>query len=380
MKHVLILEALTDIAGGQAVLLDLAPALSATYQVSALIPGQGALQQALQAAGIPSQYAPMANYQLVGKGRSDLWRFALDTPRLALTAYRHIKRQHIDLVYGNNSRTLVWGTLGAALARRPIIWHIHNLFQDAKTLRLLTYLARWPTVRSIICASPLAAQQFMQVPSAKLKAIPAGVDLHRFAPDPAARERYRSAHSLGAQVPLIGIVGDLIPLKGHTTFIEAAALIYKNQPEAHYWIVGRARPTEESHAYQARLQQLATGLPIEFLGYQADMSGILNALDILVIASTTETGPLVLLEALASGVPVLSTPVGRASDLLSDGTCGQLVPIGSADTLARQLNGLLDDRQQRQAMSQAARHCARRQLSLEDFQARVLAEIKSALE
>src|SRR3990172_885073 len=160
MPRLLILEALTDIAGGQSVLIDVLPALISTYQVGAIVPGDGALQRALQASDVVVFHAPMADYQLIKKSRADWLRFVVETPRLALTALRLIGQFNADLVYGNNSRTLVWGTLAASLARRPMMWHIHNIFGDRKTLRLLAVMSQLGAVKRIVCASTPAASQF----------------------------------------------------------------------------------------------------------------------------------------------------------------------------------------------------------------------------
>jgi len=101
--------------------------------------------------------------------------------------------------------------------------------------------------------------------------------------------------------------------------------------------------------------------------------------DVLIVASATETGPLVLLEALSCGIPVLSTPAGRAPELLGDGTCGELFPVGDATALAQKLIALLTARDRQILMSRAARQRAIEQLSLETFRARMLAEIAAVL-
>ena len=98
----------------------------------------------------------------------------------------------------------------------------------------------------------------------------------------------------------------------------------------------------------------------------------------LVIASTTETGPLVLLEALSCGIPAFSTPVGRAPDLLSDNACGVLYPIGNASELATRLISLLMNPEQQADLRQIARQRAISELSLESYQQRILAEISQA--
>ena len=158
-------------------LIDLLPALASAYQVGAIVPGDGALSPGLAIGRRRNLSHGDGRLPLIKKGRADLLRFAVETPRLALIARRLIRSFNADIVYANNSRTLVWGTLAAALAHRPVLWHIHNLFDDRKTLQLLQRLSRWRTVRRILCASTQAADQFADTPVAKLRMIPSGVDL-----------------------------------------------------------------------------------------------------------------------------------------------------------------------------------------------------------
>ena len=379
MNRLLILEALTEIAGGESVLIDLLPALTATCKVDALLPGDGALQRALQSEGVEILHAPMNNYSLVKKNFGDLIKFALEQPRMTMFARRSINRLRSNIVYGNNSRTLIWGTLAAALTCRPIIWHIHNIFGDHKTMRLLNMFSHLPAVKRIICASAQAADQFADVPTDKLKVIASGVDLERFAPAQERRAEFRAIHSIEGNTLLAGIVGDLIPLKGQLTFIEATSIVHRQLPDARFWIIGHARPTEESQSYEAQLRQSASGLPIDFIGFQTDMPAVLNALDALIIASISETGPLVLLEALSCGIPVLSTPAGRSPELLGDGVCGDLFPIGNAAALAQKLITLFTARERQTVIKQAARERAIEKLSLDIFRKRVLAEITAVL-
>ena len=81
-------------------------------------------------------------------------------------------------------------------------------------------------------------------------------------------------------------------------------------------LIGDARPGEaESEGYAATLRKMA-GPNVRFLGRRSDIPDLLNALDLLVVASSRETGPLVLMESLACATPVISTPVGIAPDLL----------------------------------------------------------------
>jgi glycosyltransferase involved in cell wall biosynthesis len=378
-KRILFLEALPVIAGGQQVLLDMLPALD-NYDLHALLPGSGPLADELAASGVTCHFAPMANYTLVRKSRADVARFPFDQLRLAFRCAHLARRLHADLLYANSSRVFVWSTLGALLARLPVLWHAHNLLVDRKTLLLLRRLGRWRTVCRIVAVSRVAAEQFPAL-EGKMVVIPTGVDTTLFYPDPAARASVRAGFGIPLDEPLVGIVGDLIPLKGQHTLLEAARMLSSlGSSKVRYLVIGGARPgDEESHAYAARLRAMA-GDNVVFTGRLEDLPAVLNAVDLLVIASERETGPLALLYALACGVPVVSTPVGRAPELIRPGVTGDLFPAGDAALLAERLSALLDDSHHLRRMDQAARKLAEEQLSLTMFRTRMRDTIKRTLE
>jgi glycosyltransferase involved in cell wall biosynthesis len=374
--HVLFLESLATIAGGQRALVDLAPALVTRFDAMALLPGEGALADALRACGVRVLFAPMASYTLVEKNWRDVLNAAAETPRLALLLARLIRARDVKVVYANSSRAFVWGTLGAWLARRPILWHAHNILADAKSRALVALAARLPNVRAIICASDGAAAQFAR----KTIVIPIGVDLERFAPSPEMRAAKRAELGIAPDAPVIGIIGDLIPLKGQDVFIRAATQVAQRVSNVTSLIVGDTRPNAEGLRWKSSLESAIrdSQSAIRMLGFQSDIAALINALDILVVASTTETGPLVLLQSLACGVPVVSTPVGRALELLGDGACGALFPIGDADALAEKLGALIARPDTRAAMRRAARERASR-FSLDVWRSRMVDEIEKVL-
>lgn len=374
----LLLEALPTIAGGQAMLLSLVPAWRRRHRLVALLPAPGPLSAALRDLNVPCYFAPLGEYSLVHKTGRDLVRYAARFPRLVWLTWRLIRRQQIDLLYANSARTFVWATLAASLARRPIIWHHHNVLADWKSLRLLQIVARLPAVQRIICASATGGQQF-QVLAHKTVVIPNGVDTDRYRPDESAGRRVKHQLDIPADASVIGLVGDLIPLKGHATFLAAARLVHTQVPAAKFLIAGAARPGSTGRQHQQDLQALSKTLGLDdvviFAGQRSDIPAVLNALTVLVIASTTETGPLVLLEALSSGIPVVSTPVGRAPDLLADNACGALYPVGDASELAARLIALLSNPEQQAQLRQNARQRAIERLSLASYQLRILTEI-----
>jgi len=371
----LFLEALPTIAGGQTVLLNLIPALRDHYRLAVLLPADGPLAAALHAADVTCFYAPVGRYSLMRKSLRDVAAYAARTPLLAWRTAQLIRQWRADLVYANSGPTFLWGALAAQLTGRPMIWHHHNLLADGKTLRLVQAAARLPAVRRIICVSAAAQAQFPMV-AAKTAVIRNGVDTEKFQPDPAARTRVRAELGIPAAAAVVGMVGDLIPLKGQDTLLAALPGLAAEFPNLWTILVGDVRTDDAASVqYAARLRTL-TPAQVMLVGRRDDLPAVLNAFDLLVVASERETGPLVLLEALATGVPVVSTPVGYAPDLLP---ADALFGVGNAGELADRLQQWLGDPARLAVAGEQARTLACVQLSVERMQRQVATELAALL-
>jgi glycosyltransferase involved in cell wall biosynthesis len=130
-----------------------------------------------------------------------------------------------------------------------------------------------------------------------------------------------------------------------------------------------------AHSYARSLNQLAAGLPVEFLGWRDDVRTVLRELDILVVPSTREPGtPRVILEAYASRVPVVAFPTGGIPEVVTNGETGFLVEPVSADALATRLVELIRDQPDRLRQAAAAGHAAwQSRFTLERYRREVIA-------
>jgi glycosyltransferase involved in cell wall biosynthesis len=187
------------------------------------------------------------------------------------------------------------------------------------------------------------------------------VDLGQFDPtqyDAQTRERLRSRLGIASGCPLIGAIGNLNPMKGHTYFVEAARQIKDSVPEARFIIVGRK--LETAPACWQRLQNLVAELDLQndviFAGFREDIPAILSILDVFVLSSVQESCPCALLEAMAMKVPVVTTDVGAAPELVDDQQSGRVVPARDSGAIARAaLAYLTGPTAQTQAMVEGAR-------------------------
>jgi glycosyltransferase involved in cell wall biosynthesis len=188
------------------------------------------------------------------------------------------------------------------------------------------------------------------------------VDTARFVPDRERGLEARAGVGIPTDVPVVGTVSNLVPMKGLENFIAAAAKIAEARPEARFVVVGSA---PSSHAaYGERLQREAAALelpyPIVFAGEQAEVERWYPAFDVELVTSlersegTTTTA----LEAQSCGVPVVATRVGAVADAVEDGVTGFLVEPGAPDAIAEAVLRLLGDDALRTRMGAAGREAA----------------------
>jgi glycosyltransferase involved in cell wall biosynthesis len=138
-------------------------------------------------------------------------------------------------------------------------------------------------------------------------------------------------------VPLIGTVARLKPEKGVRYFVEAAARIAKLHPEARFLVIGDGPERDALSALASRL-----GVPVWFLGARGDVPEFVGFLDVFVLPSLSEGTPLVTLEAMSAGVPIVATNVGGVPYQITDGRDGLLVPPRDPEAIATAVLRLIE--------------------------------------
>lgn len=154
---------------------------------------------------------------------------------------------------------------------------------------------------------------------------------------------------------LAGVVARLQPEKGVATFLEAVARIAPRVPGVRFLVVGDGPLREELVGMAGRLGLRGR---VRFLGFRPDAREIIRHLDVLVVPSLTEGSPLVVLEAMASGVPVVASAVGGIPDQIRHGREGLLVPTGDPAALGEAMLSLLSDPGYARRMGAAGRRRA----------------------
>lgn len=173
----------------------------------------------------------------------------------------------------------------------------------------------------------------------KLVYIPNGVDTNRFAPNSAIRVAKRRELALGEEEFVWLAVGRLEKAKDYPTLLRAFSLVIKVKQNARLLIAGKGSMLEE---VERLIEELRLGERVLLLGSRGDVPELMNAADAYAMSSLWEGMPLVLLEAHASGLPIVATRVGDNVEIVREGVSGFLVPPGDVLALAGAMKRLME--------------------------------------
>lgn len=181
--------------------------------------------------------------------------------------------------------------------------------------------------------------------------VPLALDLRPLLDLEMGADEGRAWLDLPTGVPVVAIVGRLVPIKNHVLFVEAAERISMERPDAVFVVAGDGELRSMLEAESER----SLGGRIRFLGWTMDLSSLYAAADVVVSTSLSEGTPVALIEALAAGRPVVATDVGGVSEVVEHGRNGFLAASGDAEGLARAVLDLLEHDALRRRMGQVGR-------------------------
>ena len=302
----------------------------------------------------------------------DVRVFSLHRPegrslRLILKLARLLRREKVDIVHSHNWATLIYTVAAAKLARTPVVIHgehgfetNHGMVDHARFSRWLArYTTHVTTVSETLCHD---LQTRWMLPPERISAVPNGVDLDRFGPESNVPD-LRQELGIGAEELIIMTIGGLRPVKDHATLIRGFAKAHRRLPPSHLVIVGM-----DWRSLRAELEglaaQLGVGGKILFTDVRTDIPALLRTCDVYVNTSRFEGLSNTILEAMASGKPVIATAVGGNPELVQDGMTGFLIRPGDDTQLAGCLETILADKVLRQRMGASGRRVTEERFSV----------------
>ncbi len=276
-----------------------------------------------------------------------------------------IRRGRIDAVVtvGAGDK-MFWGRLAAWLEGVPVILAALHSTGWPDTIGRLNRLLTPVTDAFVGVATPHGdyLTQVEGFPARQVRVIPNGVDVDRFRQRPGWRLASREAFGLDPDAPVVGIVAALRAEKNHLLFLQVAARLRCELPNAQFVIAGDGpqRQEIERAAARANLTQC-----VHLLGSRSDIPEVLAALDVFLLTSRMEANPVSILEAMAMGLPVVATDVGSVSETVRPGVTGFLASAGEAEELAGYCAQLLGNRELARRIGSSGRELVSEKWSLE---------------
>lgn len=199
------------------------------------------------------------------------------------------------------------------------------------------------------------------VPASRVSVIPNGIDPSRV--PPGGGRALRAELSIPSDAPLVAIIGRLVVDKGHDVALDAFRRLLVELPRARLLVVGAG-------TLEDRLREEALGFSdgsVVLAGHRDDVPAVLDAADAVLVMSSREGMPHVVLESMVAGTPVVATRVAGVPELIADGHHGLLVPIGAADDAADALLRVLSDPDLATRLGRHAAARARAEFSLDQM-------------
>jgi len=288
-------------------------------------------------------------------------------PKMDYKAYKKIKRilQEIqpDIVHTHASKAGFLGRYAAIQLGIPVVVHtfhghvFHSYFGSAKTTffkKIERYLAR--KTSGIIAISDLQKKELVETykisTNEKMKVIPLGFDLEKFTTNKEERRTaVRKEYNIKKDEVAIALVGRLAPIKDHAYFLTIIEqLLEQTKTKIKVFIVGNG---SEWDRVASRVDEINNrfGKKVIMTSWILDISRFNQGLDIMCLTSKNEGTPVSVIEALASGIPVISTDVGGVRDILTDGKSGFVIKRENSETYLQKLRLLVEDESLREDFS-----------------------------
>jgi len=262
-----------------------------------------------------------------------------------------MRRERFDVVHTHTAKAGMLGRLAARLARVPVVIHtphgtvFHEAYLSPRMQGVIAraerIAARWTDC--VIAKSDSEADEYVArgiAARGKFVTIHSGLDLPRL--DAAHMEPASLRASLGIKDgrPMVLYAARFVPEKDHGTFLKAVEMVMERVPSAVAVLAGEGPLRAQVEVSAAQLMESGALLS---LGFREDLPDLMRAADVCVSASATEGLPLMVVEALALGRPVVATDAGGTREVVLDGRTGILVPCGDAERLAEGILRVLHD-------------------------------------
>ncbi len=346
-RKVLILHPSAELYGADRTLLDFVQGLDTKrWEAVVALPRRGPLSDALEEHGTTVEIGPL----LVGKrsnfSKRGLFGLMAELPR-AWWFFRGLTKRHKpDTIY-TNTLVLLAGALFARGRGIPHLWHVHEiLLKPRAAARLFSILLKHRADRVVVNSAATLEAYTRWCPriAHNAKIVHNGIDPNRIATR-ISRADAREQLGLEPNAPVVAFIGRINGWKGQGILMEACSRLRRTHPNLRVIVAGDTPPGQDRFEgyLQTRIDNLRMWESVVRMPFQQDVGTILAAADVLALPSTRpEPFGMVLLEAMAAGLPVVATNRGGPIEIVEEGVTGRLVESSDEEQLASALGKYLD--------------------------------------
>jgi glycosyltransferase involved in cell wall biosynthesis len=301
--------------------------------------------------------------------------FARNTRAIA----RELARLDVSLLHCADVDAGIEAGLAGGVANLPVLCHVRN---PVPTVSRRERMLLSPVKRFVFVSADTWSTFGLKVGPARARVlydgIVPGADIGL-----ETRAEVRRELSLGPDTPVVGMTARVSPQKDYVTLARAAAKVREVVPDVRFVIVGdhseHAAHREHFALVREELVRLNVLDNFVFTGFRSDVARVMRAFDVFVLSTHFEGLPLVVLEAMSVGLPVVATAVNGIPEVIDSEDVGLLYPHEDADALARHLTTTLSDRALASRLGAAGRDSVRRRFGMEAFADNVSALYSDAL-
>lgn len=374
--RILLVDGATFFGGDQKHFVDLCTALHANdaVEVAAAV-NPGPVYDALKTSGVPLY---LLNTRMPLKRKTGMLARLFRIFHSTAPISQAIDDFNPNIVHANTYETV--RMIPHLSSRRLLFWQVASLrLSRSDTVSIASRCTR-------IIAGSRALDEFLGevFPPAyrgRVRIIRNGIDTQLYRPGDKAAAR--KAFHLPQDVPVIGLVADVIPWKRHELFLEAAKLILQQRPGIHFVVAARSYSGQYERYEKTVAEQLAAFVPAENMHWVQNVNHtelLFPAFDLLMHPAFGEPTGRTICEAMAMQIPVIAFDSGAIRDLITHRKDGILLTSDSADEFAREALELLANPDQAATLASAARETILKDFMKEDMCKRMVEEYKNAID
>lgn len=327
-KKVLVWETLATVSGGQKMTLTVMDMLSDKFEFYCLIPAEGMLSEELKKRNIP--YTLMGNQTLPTgvKGKQVIFRYGWMSAKNVRKSLSVIRKYNPDILYAPGPAALPWSAICGTLSRKPVIWHLHHIFLDGATKKLLNLCGNWKSVRKIIAVSSCVGDQIVNEHAhEKVRVLYNPVDVEKYANGDAMKIIAELEAKLGRKLwraKIVTQIGAITRNKRQDVLISVISNL-KNLGEDIVGLIVGDTVTATDRIFRRELEQRIEDCGIQsqvlWMGFRSDIGNILAATDCVLVPSE-EGLSLVAMEAMSAKRHIVTMNSSGAYELLNHAGCG----------------------------------------------------------